>query len=127
MTTTESGSELAHADPHSHSATELPRWQHGRVDWFNAEKGFGFITSDDGTPVFVEYSAIASPGYKTLTAGQRVVFTTVDAPRGPEAAQVVAYPVAIPPTHVRAGTTIHLPTRTRRRSDSSAHRHSAAA
>ncbi|MBF6175817.1 cold shock domain-containing protein [Nocardia blacklockiae] len=112
MTTTTSPTDI---DPHSPEVAELPRWQHGRVDWFNAEKGFGFISPDDGSPVFVEYSAIATPGYKTLSAGQHVVFTATDTPRGPEATQVIVYPIPIPPVH--APGTVHLPTRRRSVSD----------
>lgn len=80
-----------HPDPHT-GAAELPRWQHGCVAWFNKEKGFGFLTPDNGgEAVFVRYTAICAPGYKTLTAGQPVVFTAADTDRGPEATQVLTY------------------------------------
>ncbi len=61
----------------------------GKVKWFNAEKGYGFITMEDGTDVFVHYSAIQSEGFKTLDQGQEVSFDTTDSERGPQAANVV--------------------------------------
>lgn len=63
----------------------------GLVKWFNADKGFGFITPDDGSKdVFVHFSAIMTDGFKTLAEGQRVEYTIQDSPRGPAAANVVA-------------------------------------
>lgn len=54
----------------------------GTVKWFNAEKGYGFISNDNGgDDVFVHFSAIASEGYKTLTEGQKVTFDTETDPR----------------------------------------------
>jgi len=61
----------------------------GTVKWFNAAKGFGFIEQDNGTDVFVHYSAIKSQGYKSLDEGARVEFEVVDGPKGPAAANVV--------------------------------------
>ncbi|HDR4725477.1 cold shock protein CspC [Bacillus cereus group sp. Sample62] len=61
----------------------------GRVKWFNAEKGFGFIEREDGDDVFVHFSAIQQDGYKSLEEGQRVEFDIVDGARGPQAANVV--------------------------------------
>lgn len=81
---------LADSDPHARD-NEMPRWQHAHVAWFNAEKGFGFLTPDTGPAVFVDYGVIEVPGYATLTAGQPVIFTAVDTPRGPEATRVVPY------------------------------------
>jgi cold shock protein len=63
----------------------------GTVKWFNSEKGFGFITQDDGQPdVFVHFSAIAGEGYKSLSEGQRVSFEVVQGDKGAQAADVTA-------------------------------------
>ncbi|PYI56392.1 cold shock domain-containing protein [Paenibacillus flagellatus] len=61
----------------------------GTVKWFNAEKGYGFIRSDDGEDVFVHYSAIQGDGFKSLDEGQEVEFDKVSGERGPQAANVV--------------------------------------
>lgn len=60
----------------------------GKVKWFNSGKGYGFIESDDGTDVFVHYSAIAGDGYKTLDEGQKVEFEVVTGKRGLQADNV---------------------------------------
>lgn len=60
----------------------------GRVKWFNAEKGFGFIEVEGGDDVFVHYSAIQSEGYKTLDEGQEVSFDIEQGQRGPQAVNV---------------------------------------
>ena len=60
----------------------------GKVKWFDAAKGFGFISSDDGKDVFVHFTAIVSNGFKTLEEGQSVSFEVVDGQRGPQAANV---------------------------------------
>jgi CspA family cold shock protein len=63
----------------------------GTVKWFNAEKGFGFITREDGEKdCFVHHSAIQAEGYKSLSEGQRVEFEVVQGPKGPAADKVVA-------------------------------------
>ncbi|MFZ5944946.1 MAG: cold shock domain-containing protein [Bacillota bacterium] len=61
----------------------------GTVKWFNAEKGFGFIESEQGGDVFVHFSAIQSQGFKSLDEGQKVEFDVVEGNRGPQAANVV--------------------------------------
>jgi len=61
----------------------------GKVKWFNAEKGFGFIESNEGGDIFVHFSAIQSQGFKTLEEGQTVEFDVVEGNRGPQAANVV--------------------------------------
>ncbi|MBQ4516931.1 MAG: cold-shock protein [Clostridia bacterium] len=62
--------------------------QTGKVKWFNAEKGFGFIESSEGTDVFVHFSAINMEGYKTLDEGMEVQFEVVEGAKGPQAANV---------------------------------------
>lgn len=63
----------------------------GLVKWFNADKGFGFITPNDGSKdVFVHFSAIQSNGFKTLAEGQRVEFEITNGAKGPSAANVNA-------------------------------------
>ncbi len=62
--------------------------QTGKVKWFNAEKGFGFIEVEGGDDVFVHFSAIQSEGFKSLDEGQEVEFEIVDGARGPQAANV---------------------------------------
>jgi CspA family cold shock protein len=61
----------------------------GKVKWFNAEKGFGFIETSEGNDVFVHFSAIQEEGFKTLEEGQNVKFDVVEGDRGPQAANVV--------------------------------------
>ena len=61
---------------------------HGTVAWFNGEKGYGFITVDGGAEVFVHYSAIDMPGYKTLEQDARVELEVVQGSKGPEAERV---------------------------------------
>ena len=53
----------------------------GTVKWFNAEKGYGFITGEDGNDVFVHFSAIVGEGFKTLEEGQKVTFDTEQDPK----------------------------------------------
>jgi len=61
----------------------------GTVKWFNDAKGFGFLRSEDGTEVFVHYSAITDKGFKSLAEGETVRFDVVEGPKGPQAANVV--------------------------------------
>jgi CspA family cold shock protein len=60
----------------------------GTVKWFNSEKGYGFITSEDGLDIFVHFTAITGEGFKTLEEGQKVEFEVVEGDRGPQAANV---------------------------------------
>ncbi len=62
----------------------------GKVKWFNAEKGFGFIEREEGNDVFVHFSAIEMDGYKSLAEGTEVEFEVVDGAKGPQAANVKA-------------------------------------
>lgn len=61
----------------------------GTVKWFNAAKGYGFISKEDGGDVFVHFSAIQGDGYKTLDEGQQVEFEITQGPKGPQASNVV--------------------------------------
>lgn len=60
----------------------------GTVKWFNGEKGFGFITGEDGNDVFAHFSQINSDGYKSLEEGQKVSFDVVKGPKGPQAENI---------------------------------------
>jgi CspA family cold shock protein len=60
----------------------------GKVKWFNNSKGYGFIQQEDGTDIFVHFSAIQGDGYKTLDEGQAVEFEVTQGPKGLQAANV---------------------------------------
>ena len=60
----------------------------GTVKWFNATKGFGFITTEEGHDVFAHFSAIQTDGFKTLDEGQKVTFDVEEGPRGPQAVNI---------------------------------------
>ncbi|WP_338472586.1 cold-shock protein [Niallia sp. XMNu-256] len=62
--------------------------EQGKVKWFNAEKGFGFIEREEGDDVFVHFSAIQSEGFKSLDEGQEVTFEIEEGSRGPQATNV---------------------------------------
>ncbi len=63
--------------------------QKGTVKWFDAKKGYGFITPNNGEDIFVHFSAIRSDGFKTLEEGQAVEFEIQDGSKGPQAANVI--------------------------------------
>ncbi len=60
----------------------------GTVKWFSEKKGYGFIEQDNGQDIFVHYSSIDMPGFKTLTEGDQVSFDVEESDRGPEAKNV---------------------------------------
>ena len=60
----------------------------GTVKWFNPDKGYGFITQEDGPDVFVHFSAISGEGYRNLEENQKVEFDVTQGPKGPQAANV---------------------------------------
>jgi len=60
----------------------------GTVKWFNAKKGFGFISDEEGNDVFVHYSALLMDGFKVLEEGDQVEFEVVQGEKGPQAANV---------------------------------------
>ena len=62
----------------------------GTVKWFNAEKGYGFITPTEGNDVFVHFSQIQKDGYKTLEEGEKVEFSIAEGPKGPQAENVTS-------------------------------------
>jgi len=62
--------------------------QKGKVKWFNSEKGYGFIEAEDGTDVFVHFSAITMEGYKSLEEGAAVEFEVIEGEKGAQAANV---------------------------------------
>ncbi len=62
----------------------------GTVKWFNAEKGFGFITTEEGNDVFVHFSQIEKEGFKTLEEGEEVEFNVVEGDKGLQAENVVS-------------------------------------
>lgn len=60
----------------------------GTVKWFSNQKGYGFITQDDGKDIFVHYSAVSGEGFKTLEEGQKVQFEVTKGPKGEQATNV---------------------------------------
>lgn len=62
----------------------------GTVKWFNADKGFGFITGEDNVDVFAHFSQIQKDGFKTLEEGERVSFDVVQGAKGPQAENIVS-------------------------------------
>ena len=64
--------------------------EQGTVKWFNSSKGFGFIEREEGSDVFVHYTAISGDGFRNLDEGQKVEFDVVSGPKGDQAANVTA-------------------------------------
>lgn len=62
----------------------------GAVKWFNAEKGYGFITTEEGNDVFAHFSQIQKEGYRTLNEGEKVTFDVVEGAKGPQAENIVS-------------------------------------
>jgi CspA family cold shock protein len=62
----------------------------GKVKWFNSEKGYGFITTEEGSDLFVHYSQIQKDGFKTLEENEAVEFDVVEGNKGPQAANVTS-------------------------------------
>src|SRR5918998_4418775 len=95
-----SGSPIGGAGPRNRGLArcrprhQIPQGEHmaqGVVKWFNAEKGFGFISVDGGGPdVFVHFSAIEGDGYRSLEENQKVEFESSQGPKGPQAEKVRA-------------------------------------
>lgn len=63
--------------------------KNGTVKWFNASKGFGFITDEEGKDIFVHFSALQMDGFKVLDEGDKVGFEVIDGDKGPQATNVV--------------------------------------
>ena len=61
----------------------------GTVKWFNAKKGYGFISDEEGKDIFVHFSALEMPGFKVLEEGEKVEFEVVEGEKGPQAAKGV--------------------------------------
>lgn len=60
----------------------------GKVKWFNTQKGFGFVTGDDGVDAFIHHSEIQGEGFKDLAEGQEIEYDVVDSDKGPRAANI---------------------------------------
>ena len=71
------------------SEVSVPERETGTVKWFRDRIGYGFIVSDQGQDIFVHYSGIRGTGYRSLEEGQRVEFTVIPGPKGPQAVDVV--------------------------------------
>jgi CspA family cold shock protein len=67
---------------------EVLQMVNGTVKWFNSEKGFGFITTEDGTDVFAHFSEIQKDGFKTLEEGESVTFEITQGQKGPQASNI---------------------------------------
>ncbi|BAU22964.1 cold-shock protein [Caldimicrobium thiodismutans] len=76
----------------------------GKVKWFDEKKGYGFISKDEGGDVFVHFSAIDMPGFKTLREGQTVEFEVIQGPKGEQASKVKVIDAGNPQNSRRART-----------------------
>jgi CspA family cold shock protein len=81
-------SRIVRITQHDHELQGSKALATGTVKWFNAEKGYGFISREDGPDVFVHFSAIQGTGYRTLEEGQRVEFDVGPGRKGEEAQNV---------------------------------------
>ncbi len=72
----------------AHGGGEIAEMAKGKVKWFSNQKGYGFITREDGKDVFVHHTAIKGEGYKTLEEGQEVEFDVTQGPKGEQATNV---------------------------------------
>ncbi|MEB0042103.1 MULTISPECIES: cold shock domain-containing protein CspD [unclassified Pseudomonas] len=89
--------------------------KHGKVKWFNNAKGYGFINENDKTEdLFAHYSAITMEGYKTLKAGQPVVFEIIQGPKGLHAVNIMAT------SEIQSEQPVAAPSETKTTSDVSA-------
>jgi CspA family cold shock protein len=79
------GSQAFHS-AHARRITAMPT---GKVKWFSAEKGYGFIETAEGKDVFVHFTSIVKEGYKSLSEGQDVSFEVIEGTKGPQASNVV--------------------------------------
>src|SRR4030042_353166 len=76
-----------------HICLEVNEMAQGTVKWFNESKGFGFITAEDGTDVFVHHTSIEGSGFKTLAEGDKVSFDIEKGPKGPKVINAVVRPI----------------------------------
>jgi CspA family cold shock protein len=87
MRTTKFYCELLQKFKKKNKISEVHRMT-GTVKWFNAEKGYGFITGEDGKDVFAHFSQIQKDGYKSLEEGQKVNYEVAQGPKGPQAENI---------------------------------------
>ena len=76
------------ASQFTNNIQEVPKMNNGTVKWFNEEKGFGFITAEDGKEVFAHFSEIQKDGFKKLSEGEEVTFEVTKGAKGPQASNI---------------------------------------